>query len=380
MKGIMLSILLVHHLLLFAQENKDEYEKAVDYVACVCINDTDGIKTKDCANGEIFHESDLSYRATINLFKSFQDLKTKGISKDNIVQFLSDEIFNNNEYPEIKKFAEKRTGRIDEIKYQIQTHLEEKHVFGDTHVDDVWTNSERDVPSHSTSPVQEPKTEQSKGSFFAINFWGILAVFLVVIVFFALNGRISNINPKLKYVEDKLKALLFAHKSNPQNMNLRVEEQLKKMKEKVDRLESVVNTIESKILEDRSHEVIWKVDNEVKPASQEKVPENEVFFMATPIEEKTFDVSSKSDVFAPTRTLYKFTTDKTNIKASFEFLSDEIGIRDAVNYPQRYITPVCEPQNPLNQNAKKIETIENGFAEKQGDRWIVTKKAKIRYE
>lgn len=109
-------------------------------------------------------------------------------------------------------------------------------------------------------------------------------------------------------------------------------------------------------------------------------PAQEIFYMATP-DQNNFDLSSLSNSFKPTQSLYEFTVDNQDkSKASFIFYSDEVGIKDAVNYPHRYLEPVCEPQNALNQNAKSITTIKPGIAEKRNNQWVVTTKAKIKYE
>jgi hypothetical protein len=50
-----------------------------------------------------------------------------------------------------------------------------------------------------------------------------------------------------------------------------------------------------------------------------------------------------------------------------------------LDYPNKYIKPVCEELNAFNQNANNI-VITSGIAEKRNDKWIVTTKAKIKYE
>lgn len=157
---------------------------------------------------------------------------------------------------------------------------------------------------------------------------------------------------------------------------------------KIRNLENSINNIESQlqnsIQKNLSNNIVTdssipKINNEIKLEVPPK-PIQEVFYMATP-DQNNFDISSLSNTFKPTQSLYEFKVDNYDkSKASFTFYSDEIGIRDAVNYPHTYLDPVCESQNALNQNAKSINTIKPGIAEKRNDKWVVTTKAKIKYE
>jgi len=110
-------------------------------------------------------------------------------------------------------------------------------------------------------------------------------------------------------------------------------------------------------------------------------PKNVDFFMSTPNEDGTFDLEQMSDVFRPTISLYKFSlASNSAAKASFEFNSDAIGIKDALTNPKRFIEPVCYEINDAFTGSKRITSQKPGTAEKRNDKWVVTTKSQIKYE
>ncbi|MES2487460.1 MAG: hypothetical protein V4581_16125 [Bacteroidota bacterium] len=102
------------------------------------------------------------------------------------------------------------------------------------------------------------------------------------------------------------------------------------------------------------------------------------FYMSTPNPDGSFDVNQSSEEFRPTISLYKFTSDpKDSFSASFEFYSDEIGTKDALANPKRYLEPVCYEENDAFLGARKIIIKKAGIASKNGDKWTVEKNQKL---
>lgn len=378
MKNIFIIFLSLCCYFSFAQENTQRYEEAVDYVICVCINDT-GEKQKDCDNGYYYQESDFQDKSNNNgnylLFEEFQRLKGENIAEDKVVSFLSEDIFKSEKYKKIKAFAEnpKRKERINDIKQYVREHL--NSIYSDVKTESKL-EEKKDIETPVSDAYETQKSEPQKVSFFAINFWTILFLLLIIgiIIFvYTLGKWISDIEGKVKRIEknDNSSAIVQPDFQSTNNTR-RLEEKIQKINNRLDRIESSSVSKKETPVSEQPKEVILQ--------APKKEPETTVFYMATPNAEKTFDIRSKSDVFLPTRSLYKFFVDNSEKKAAFEFHSDESGIRESANSPHLYIEPVCEPQNAQNPNAKKITTIEKGVAENQGDKWVVTKKAKIRYE
>lgn len=118
-----------------------------------------------------------------------------------------------------------------------------------------------------------------------------------------------------------------------------------------------------------------------KPAQAAPKQENEVlvdFYMSTPNKDGSFNSASYSEQFLPSVSIYHFTpvNDK---EAEFEFESDEQGTRDALNFSKSYIEPVCDEENDVTPDSKKVVTLRKGLVEKSNGNWIVKQKAVVMY-
>jgi hypothetical protein len=105
---------------------------------------------------------------------------------------------------------------------------------------------------------------------------------------------------------------------------------------------------------------------------------SEIFFLSSPNADGSFDESSASSTYKEGATIYRFTKTGNN-KANFQIDDKEASVKLALQYRDRRIDPVCETTNAFNQ-AKNISTVQQGEAELQSGKWVVSKKAKIKYE
>jgi hypothetical protein len=130
----------------------------------------------------------------------------------------------------------------------------------------------------------------------------------------------------------------------------------------------------------------------VRPAAEQTAPEPaapvakeaepaEIFYLSTPNSDGSFNIDSVHQVYRPSASIYRFKKTKAN-KARFHIDERETSVRMALRYPDKSIDPACEALNGFNPNAKKIITKpgNEGEAELTGDKWVVTRKAKISYE
>lgn len=356
-----------------AKEKPTIYHNAVDFVACLCINDTEGIEQKECRSGEFFLISDLNYPATKGLFKEFEKLKETEV--DDIVPFLSHTIFNSSDFNEISKFVLKRDSiKMNTLKSQIKDHLTQLL----TAKKNVTNNATLIHDNQKRSAINYNESKDIKNEiFFSFNFWVILSTLLSLFFFILLFKLILNINKKLKVLEIKTN-------KNHVNIDSKVQQSVienPQIRQRFNSLQNKIEQIEHKIDDLKIiNETPNKIDLESSVAKTKRKEEDVVFYMATPSFENEFHIRSKSESFKPTQTLYKFYLDNSAEAALFEFHSDENGIYESIVAPQTYLEPVCDPQNAHNPKARNIITIEKGSAIKQGDKWIVKQKAKIKYE
>lgn len=212
---------------------------------------------------------------------------------------------------------------------------------------------------------------------FTVNFWFILlvtiVVLLIIILFFlfkwinGLDNSVDKLKEKIRYYDrdiSDLKSDLKRLNATPVSNN-----------QTKGNIQGEVVAEKAQLIEEEKSKPI-----EMQIPPQRKTSD-EVFFMPSPSIEGYFASSDKSEIFKETITLYKFIIHKNNPnKADFEFNSDAMGIKNAVNYPDRYLEPVCIINSAYNPNTKKIININKGVADKIGDKWIVNVKAKIKYE
>lgn len=369
----------------------------VDYVTCICVNDAlPGNKKIDCDNDQLtLSKIPENETATIYLYNEFQKIKEK-TKISNSLQFFTEDVFNNEkQYSKIYAFAKSRKGpdknTFAPLKLKIEKFIQNKGT------NDTSTNSNSDQPNstlgnlenagidnpeHEVADIVKNNTTPPQSSaFFSFNFWTLFLTFLFLIVIalhIILSRKISGVEKNLENKFEKLK------NDNSRPLSSLPTDYSSIIKKLEYQIEKVENQQKNSMQKNNSNNT--EINNTPPKTNNENVlevppkPIQEVFYMATP-NQNNFDLSSLSNTFKPTQSLYKFTVDNDNkSKATFIFHSDEIGIKDAVNYPHRSILPVCEPQNALNQNARNINTIKPGIAEKSNDKWVVTTKAKIKYE
>lgn len=103
-----------------------------------------------------------------------------------------------------------------------------------------------------------------------------------------------------------------------------------------------------------------------------------VFYMSKPSGDCEFTDSEKH-LTATEDTLYKFELKGNTDKAMFEFYSQyESGVREALMLQDIMIERVCDAEI-LNRNNGKYKCTEKGEVELRGGKWVVTKKAKVRF-
>jgi hypothetical protein len=103
------------------------------------------------------------------------------------------------------------------------------------------------------------------------------------------------------------------------------------------------------------------------------------FYMSIPNADGSFWDRNSRQELDPTASCYKFVETTPGV-AEFFTVDDPAFFQQALKNPFDIIEPVCEPQNAWTNERKRIITESPGKAQKNGDKWSVTVKAKIRYE
>lgn len=360
------------------------YLQGVDYVTCICMKVVLN-KQIDCKSEKIA-ESDIPKKEqkTLALFKELQSLKSE---KNRGINFLSEKIFNDKvKYEKIFAFADKRKVQIlESIKPDIENYL--MLVQGNEIRDDLpeSTNyTEPEVEEIEIEPIQDittikPKETVMQQSFLEENALSLITgIVLIILLFYVIYLSIhlkkkfaatnSRIDRRVSINDSTFGNVVSSVNSNPVSSNS--DNKIQELSRKIVELENAF-----KILNEKSFE--RHAFTAMPIEKQESTSEN--FYMSVPNEDGTFDVNGRTSKEAA---LYEFIVDSQNqslAKFTFTAMDTKI-IQSVVDYSQSYINPVCDPQNALNQNAKRIITLRPGTAEKRNDKWIVLTKAQIKYE
>jgi uncharacterized coiled-coil protein SlyX len=103
------------------------------------------------------------------------------------------------------------------------------------------------------------------------------------------------------------------------------------------------------------------------------------FYMSTPNKDGSFWDRNSRQELDPTASCYKFTETAPGT-AEFVTVDSSTFFQLAFKNPDYIIDPVCDSRDALTSDRKRIITVTPGKAQKNGDKWNVTTKAKIRYE
>ena len=419
---LVLSLLFLKTLDGFAQPvPKNTYDKAVDFTICKIIYEslkTVAAQTKDAAILREFEElcpcdsiGDLNYGKMVDFLKNkgknfdktisaaveLENLKDYDVSnKTQILTQLTNDIFltaDHTKYPNIKQFAQKRRGEEFNI---FQLNLKN----GVQNLLDTYTPT----PTQTTTTTPKPNTVVAKNETKKTKHWtdwlvAAAAVLGVSVAIWSLI-RTLNLNERINALEMQLKTQ--THKDNTDQNNAKGNENMldntfkksvlvgfEEHKNQIDHLTQAVKKVFNsqkeikEIVADFSHqEPAPVIQNDKIFAVQTPKPEPKLdiaLYFSTPNKDGSFSSNGKSDLFKHGASFYKFTLINENT-AHFQFVEDRPTVEMALNSPNTYIEPACNDQNTYFMGSKSFITTQKGTATLQGDKWLITQKALIKYE
>ena len=113
------------------------------------------------------------------------------------------------------------------------------------------------------------------------------------------------------------------------------------------------------------------------PIRKEKRPALEIFYMTFPVG-NYFPITAKSD--SRDNTIYRFKVRPGKTEADFEVHTGGATMQELIGLVQTYIKPACDEENMPSPQVTGIITRQPGLAVLEDDKWIIKKKALIRYE
>ncbi len=226
-------------------------------------------------------------------------------------------------------------------------------------------------------------TSSSKSWFdgitFQIDIFSILISFLLSLIFF-FTLIAKQIASNFSNQKATLQQLIDGHIKPKQDELQSHSQTISQLQDKIQELESKFKEIQYS-----SSKVIAPAQNfsDYISSSSGSLPssvqQEEVFYLSTPNSDGSFNRSSASPEYREGASVYRFMKTSYN-RATFQVDEHEGAIRLALSYHYKALEPVCEAENAFRRDARSVKTISQGEAELQGEKWVVTRKAKIRYE
>lgn len=407
--------LLFTALLLFgfarAQVSKESYEKAVDLLNCKTVELTlpkENIQqyqqqcncnATDFAQINKFLTSVGKLDATIALSNEVESLKKsfkENWKKEDVVTFLSVNIFTDKKFQKIAAFANKRKGKpeFDSYKLNLKTDVANTLVESVTQETVTSTNTSVQQPNVEDRISKHEENQNMKKDDNGIlgGLADYLILFSILLGVIALLLALRKLSSETDY-DSLIDKLIRSQRMNshfqPQQSVFRsssnnnsISAELRDANNRIRDLETQIEKIKFQL--SNSNPVSSYTAQTTQPTYQE-VKQAEVitqtFFLSTPNSDGSFNESSSSSTYKDGATIYRFTKIGNN-RAKFQIDEKDASARLALQYPDKNIDPVCDAVNAFNPKATRIITVEQGEAELQNGKWIVdrNKKAKIKYE
>lgn len=205
--------------------------------------------------------------------------------------------------------------------------------------------------------------------------WYLLVLLLIIlslVIWIIIQIRMHSSDIENKIAENQMKSINEISKLKD-NYN---KESLEKraLEEKIKRLEINKNIPENNPQNKKPFEQPIVIQN--PKTVEEKITK---LFSDPPSNEREFDSKYVIEKLEQGSSMYEFLSISGSNKYKFRLIRDENNFKKALSTPDYCINYVCERHGDYGQT-KKIICVQDGEVELQGDKWIVTEKAIIRYE
>lgn len=339
-------------------------------------------------------ETPLSYSEFANVLSSNNFLQTKEKLGDVINSITIDSDYSKEEFAtkilEVVALKlsdkQKQICNFDNLKGkligEINTYLDKK-ITTSVVEDETTTSQDSDDVILDQNDSNQDKIEEKPGffSFSNFNFFTLISLFIPLILFFILWIRIASLNEKNERRKEQIRKL---EPSPFSNQNNNYNNQISKTE-----FENLLNN--SRAFRE-FHEAIENLQKQssVTPqqptvsvnqaSNQAPIPTSNtsnVFYMKFPVE-NYFSDNYKS--FTKENTIYRFYPKPNKSEAEYEIHTEGVKIDEIISMVERTIKTGCDEDNNPSNNTRNIKTLNKGIASLEGDKWVIKRKALIRYE
>lgn len=228
----------------------------------------------------------------------------------------------------------------------------------------------------SNNVVSEVLIKKNEVNLFDIKSIIILSLFIFILLFFFQHQKLKKeFEKQNKNFENHNNQLKFTN-NNRQDSEIIIRD----LKSCIVEKDKEIIELKRKLDQIENKQSIMLDSNNISEDNISEQKGKKIKYFKSPISDGTFRNEHQSDEIEFANTMFKFEFQKDEKTAKFEFCGDEKVIRHAINFSELNIEKVCVYTNTKNNFNTQIITIEPGVAELQGDKWIVTQKAKIKFD
>ena len=376
---------------------RPEFEKIVDFVNCdltnLYISSLTGEKLnydkiKELLNGNSL-ENPLSFNELSKLLKSnnfegtektlsvvIDNRKTKFDARYSTGELINTVLDNSDLSEKYRKALDIRSNQLKEI---ILNHYASKEKV----------NTGNNTPKIETGITELSdrvfKIEQSIGKIKPFPLWAILGIIVLSILgllagsFFAfkplLREYIIKTTLQSKRINEHFSSVCSAQKNTDRGKKPEIpSDDLITDEKEIDLIADRV------LLKLQSGEAANKKDIQAnrKTPIQDKSKASEILYCTEPRDGVSFDSKNLSERFIETESVFVFHLKNSNT-AEFRVITDSDTMGRAIKYKKELLDTACDSLNS-SINTKRVITTEPGIAARQGDRWIIKSKARIKFE
>ena len=238
------------------------------------------------------------------------------------------------------------------------------------------------VGTRVQAQVTQPQTGASFFSF-PTNFWTVLSFLLLagiaVYLVWMVRLKLDRYGHEIESLKTRFSAhLVKAQQSGTNEIKKQVEmlvDNHPKWGEAQQDLNALISRLE--VLETAQQKTAPLPEVSLKKEKRPQPIQPETFYMTFPVG-NYFPITAKSE--SRDNTIYKFRVRPNKTEADFEVHTSGASMQELIGLVQTYIKPACDEENMPSPQARNIVTSLPGLALLEGDKWIIKKKALIRYE
>lgn len=265
---------------------------------------------------------------------------------------------------------------------EINTYLDKKITES---VDENETSNGQDssdIISEQTENDQDSVAE--KPGFFSfsnLNLFSVLSLLIPIMLFIILWIRVNTLFEKNERLKEEIK--------NMQNLSSSSQRVSNTSQVSRTEFENLLNNsiafkdfhIALENLQKQSqvntHQPIESINQVSNKAPIPTSNTSNVFYMKFPVE-NYFSDNYKS--FTKENTIYRFYPKPNKSEAEYEIHTEGVKIDEIISMVERTIKTGCDEDNNPSNNTRNIKTINKGIVSLEGDKWVIKRKALIRYE